>query len=330
MSLITVVIPAYNSERVIRECLNSVISQSHKVDEIIIINDGSTDLTGDICKEFASKSEIIKYYEQENKGVAFTRNYGICLAKSKYIMFVDSDDVLPKDSVKVLKEQAEKDYDFIMGGFALFSKQNGVFSTAHCQEYQGFISEFLASVEDYMQPPLLLGPCFKLFKREIIKNNASVIFPEDLSYGEDAIFVMEYLKHVKTVGCVDAITYLYRKDNSQSLSSRFREDKIDINMRIACLFEEMLTYHGVINVEVSVAKCRLNYFDAFTSDLMFSPLSLKEKRRIYREKAREHKAIEIYDKKEKLNFKQKVRRLAIKSSVAFFCMNILYKISGRK
>ena len=98
-SSFTVIIPVYNGEKVIENCLNSILNQSFADFEVIIIDDGSKDETGNICKQLVAKDNRIKYYSQENGGVSSARNKGLQLALNEYILFVDADDYLLPDYI---------------------------------------------------------------------------------------------------------------------------------------------------------------------------------------------------------------------------------------
>jgi glycosyltransferase involved in cell wall biosynthesis len=106
-SLISVIIPVYNVEKYLPECLDSVINQSYKNLEIIIINDGSTDNSLSICNEYKEKDSRIRVISQENKGLAATRNVSLAASSADYIMFLDADDYINLDTVKVLYENIQ-------------------------------------------------------------------------------------------------------------------------------------------------------------------------------------------------------------------------------
>ena len=95
--LITVIIPVYNVEKYLQRCLDSVIAQTYQNLEIICIDDGSTDCSGEICEQYAIKDERVKVFHQENQGVSAARNKGLDMASGEYIAFVDSDDYILKD-----------------------------------------------------------------------------------------------------------------------------------------------------------------------------------------------------------------------------------------
>ena len=106
---VSIIIPAYNSEKFIKRCLDSVINQIYKNLEIIVIDDASKDNTKQIIKEYAEKDNRIRpFYSSENKGVSFSRNIGLKASTGEYIMFVDSDDELTKDAVRRMIDIAVK------------------------------------------------------------------------------------------------------------------------------------------------------------------------------------------------------------------------------
>lgn len=102
--MISVIIPIYNMEKYLDRCINSITEQSYKNIEILLINDGSTDNSLKICKKFQKEDERIKFFSMNHQGVSIARNLGIEKAKGKYIMFIDSDDWIEKDTIKTLYE----------------------------------------------------------------------------------------------------------------------------------------------------------------------------------------------------------------------------------
>ena len=108
MSAISVIIPVYNVEKYLNACIESVLSQSFNDYEIILVDDGSTDNSGALCDEFAAKYDSISVIHQENKGLGGARNTGIDAAKGSYILFLDSDDTIDPDCLKICYEKAEK------------------------------------------------------------------------------------------------------------------------------------------------------------------------------------------------------------------------------
>ena len=102
--LVSVIVPVYNVEDYIKKCLDSIVKQTYQNFEVILINDGSKDLSGDICDQYASKYKYMRVYHQENRGVVSARNVGIYNAKGKYVTFIDSDDWVETTFLSVLVE----------------------------------------------------------------------------------------------------------------------------------------------------------------------------------------------------------------------------------
>ena len=112
---VSIIVPIYNTEKYLYECINSILKQNLTEIEIICINDGSSDNSENIIKNFQSKDSRIKYIKQQNQGLSAARNKGILESKSKYVMFVDSDDYIIKDCVNLSFETAEKyDADIVL------------------------------------------------------------------------------------------------------------------------------------------------------------------------------------------------------------------------
>lgn len=200
MSDISIIVPAYNAEKYIKTCLESLVNQTKKEIEIIVVNDGSTDKTEKIIKSF--KDDRIKYYKNTNHGIGYTRNFGIDKSNSDYIMFVDSDDYLRKDACDILYDKITNEYlDLVICDFYR------VYDTK--VEEDRLISFKNTNLMD--TPNLLsdinLSPWNKIYKSSLIKDN-NIRFNEDLKY-EDTPFVATALDKAKIIGKVDECLNYY-------------------------------------------------------------------------------------------------------------------------
>ncbi len=209
MAKISLIVPVYNTEEYLNKCLDSLISQSLKDIEIILINDGSTDDSEKIINNYDDKR--IKYISRENKGVGKTRNEGIDLAKGEYLAFVDSDDYLDINFCKKMYEKAVKDNcdlvicDFYRDCGKLIKASFGDFDCTNLIETPELVNN------------VNLGPCNKLYKKELFDNKENR-FVENLKY-EDAPFVVKMLISAKKIGKVnDYLTYYVIHDNSETTS----------------------------------------------------------------------------------------------------------------
>lgn len=205
---ISIIVPIYNAEKYLKKCLESLVGQSKKELEFILVNDGSTDKSEDIIKQY--KDKRIKYFKNKNQGIGKTRNFGIDRSSGKYIMFVDSDDYLDKDACKLLFDEAE----------------NNKLDVVICDYYK-VINDKIEKEKliDFKpttlrkRPNLLndinLSPWNKLYRRTLINEN-NIRFVEDLKY-EDAPFVCQALDKATKIGKVNrCLNYYVIRSNSET------------------------------------------------------------------------------------------------------------------
>ena len=206
--LISIIIPAYNAEKYLTSCLSSIEQQTYQNFEVIIIDDGSKDFTGDICDTFATKDNRFKVIHQKNQGVSVARNKGIEKARGEYIAFIDSDD-------KITPEYLSS-----------FSLKNDIEIQGHViyeNNIQKSVIYSKRKVQKDVAKVFCLGPFNsavwgKIFKTSIIKDH-KIVFPVNLCFSEDTIFLLQYIKHCKTLAVFDAAEYIYIK-HSGSLTDK--------------------------------------------------------------------------------------------------------------
>lgn len=200
MKDISIIIPAYNAEKSIKKCINSVIKQTKEELEIIVINDGSTDNTEKVIKEI--KDERIKYIKQKNHGIGYTRNLGIKKSNSKYIMFLDSDDFLDDEACELLFKIIDKNkLDMLV-----FDHKKVINKEIIKEKIEDFPNTSLKEMPELLNI-INLGPCNKIYKTSLIKDN-NIKFVEDLKY-EDVPFVIKTLKYSKKIGKLNEYLYYY-------------------------------------------------------------------------------------------------------------------------
>lgn len=196
--MISIIIPCYNAEKTIERCLESVINQTYKNIEIIVINDGSVDRTDSIIKRYTTDKRI-KYYNRSNHGIGKTRNFGIEKANGKYITFLDSDDYLPNDAIDNLYKLAQKNkLDLVVSDYYVDNKN------IKSEKIKSFSITNVKNNPDLILD-VNLAPWNKLYKKELIEN---IKFEENLKY-EDAPFVIESIIKAKRIGKLDKETYYY-------------------------------------------------------------------------------------------------------------------------
>ena len=206
---ISIIVPIYNAEKYIAKCVDSLVNQTKKELEFILINDGSTDNTEEIIKTY--KDKRIKYYKNKNQGIGKTRNFGISKSTGKYIMFLDSDDYLSKNACQKMYEKIlESNSDLVVCDFYKvydFGKTEEIklssFSETSLKGRPSIINE------------INLAPWNKIYKRELIIKN-KIKFIENLKY-EDAPFVIEALSKAKKITKInESLNYYVIHGNSET------------------------------------------------------------------------------------------------------------------
>ena len=190
---VTVIVPVYNSEKYIKKCIESILNQTFKKFELLIINDGSKDNSQKIIEEYQKKDpERIVIVNQENKGVSRTRNEAIKMANGKYLMFIDNDDYIDKDYIETFVNAIkENDLDVVLGGYRRPNEEGKVIKELHLKDEEW--SKFM-----------IFAPWAKIYKKEYLINNDITFLPvnigEDVYFNIQAMFLSEKIKIIDYVG----------------------------------------------------------------------------------------------------------------------------------
>lgn len=248
MDLISIIIPVYNVEKYVAECLDSVLSQDYSNIEVIVVDDGSTDQSGVICDQFAEKDSRIRVIHKKNEGVAATRNVGLknVSPEAKYIGFVDSDDIVSKNLYTNLVEAITENHaDMAITGFARINDDHKFLE----KPSEGIIREGTFSKEEIINQSVEAGGwCFrilwnKLYKKELFKGLSFV----EKKIHEDEAISYSLIMRCRKVSCIESSDYYYRVSNSQSIMQN-RTKKRNADLLDAFLFNTKL-----------LAKHRYNY-----------------------------------------------------------------------
>lgn len=233
---ISVIIPVYNREKLIKNALNSVLKQTI-VDklEIICIDDGSTDNTVEVIKDYQKKHNNIFLYQQQNSGPGIARNLGIDNAHGEYIIFLDSDDWIPKRAYELMLNYIkEKDADIIVG--KLLRKIKGIrnnswFSPERIEKYFNEYKNKNCSKE-YIIPIVTPGPTNKIIRTSFLKKY-NIHIPDE-KMGEDFIFCLKLFKYAKKIFLLDEVVYMYESNFSigESLCSQVSPNIITSGFRV--------------------------------------------------------------------------------------------------
>ena len=211
-SLISVIIPIYNMEQFVKTCVDSVMSQTYKNLEIILVNDGSIDGSKVVCEEIEKNNPNILLINQKNQGVSVARNVGISLAHGEYLLFLDADDTLPQNAIQLLYEKAiEFDSDMTIG--KIYETENIPIEVFEKEEF------LIKVLED---SPLGYYACRILYKREFVKD---ITFPKGFVCAEDSYFVFQCaLKNPKVV-TINKQVYIYYSNPNSTTHSPFTSKK---------------------------------------------------------------------------------------------------------
>lgn len=206
--LISVIIPAYNCENTIERCMDSVCGQTYTNIEIVIINDGSTDQTENICREYGKKDSRILFMNESNGGVSYARNNGIKISNGTYLMFVDADDYIDKCMLEqLLARIKEKDADLLVCDFYMQSEKGTV------KKVEIYGDTEIDCSSNYDKERLILKGggyvCNKLFKRDILSCLEKPLFHEDIAMCEDLLFFFRIVHNCKKVIYVKDAYYYY-------------------------------------------------------------------------------------------------------------------------
>jgi len=217
----SIIIPVYNVEDYIGKCLDSILAQTYKNYEIIVVDDGSNDKSGFICDEYASKYSNIKVIHKENGGASSARNVGIKAACGEYIIFVDSDDFFYDEHCL---ESLTCDADVIQYKMDYFYEKQEKFVFMKNIPFIENIS-FSDQLSNLINSGnLSISPCDKAVKREIIVNN-DIYFDENL-VAEDIDWSLRLYFCVNSIEIINKDFYVYRQQREGSVSSKFKEKNI--------------------------------------------------------------------------------------------------------
>lgn len=254
MALISVIIPAYNVEKYIGECLDSIVNQTMADLEIICVDDGSSDSTPDIFNEYASKDDRIKVIQQENKGPSAARNTGLRNATGQYVYFMDSDDYLEADALKELYDISEKDsLDMVIFKATTFDEDTGErYTTSYydMDKIRDFSQGRVFNYKDLgeLMFSISVSPWSKFFKASVVKD---LSFIEGIIF-EDNIFFIESVFKSKRMYFYDRYLYNRRvRSGSLMTSGKNFTDYIFVANKLIDLTKE----HGMFDV------CKYNLFD---------------------------------------------------------------------
>lgn len=272
--LISVIVPIYNTEKYLVECVESIRKQTYSNIEIILVDDGSMDASIEICDEFAEKDSRVRVFHKENEGVAVARNFGIQQSNGQYVVIVDSDDVAVDKMIEVLYTQIkENDADIAVGNYYIYDESDGNFyyyitEADYCVEVlspQELIDR-QAGAWKWNSTAFMLTT-FKLYKKVLFDD---VSFTHGRRFDDEASTHRLFLRSKKTVFVNDNL-YLYRRRSGSIMRSKFdlswASDLVEV-------FSKKISDLVLAGLDVSVMRIRfVNLLKDYKQTLEFHQLT---------------------------------------------------------
>lgn len=268
--MVSIIIPVYNVEQYISQCIESIFAQTYTDFELILINDGSTDKSGEICDNYAKKDSRIHVFHKKNGGVSSARNVGIEHATGEWINFIDSDDWISPDYLEKLMQNTLI-ADLTFWGFTIHNPDDSQ-TTYKPSEQSAYgrknIESVLAYLKQNQQQIEYLGYTWnKLFKTSIIKEK-NIRFIENLSTREDEVFTLSYANYINSIKVKSSLSYNYRNLNSGLTHKKNSTDEYLV--LIKQLTEILYQYSNKQLLLAEENSILIHLFNALIADKLFT------------------------------------------------------------
>lgn len=267
--MVSIIIPAYNAEKHIEQCIDSIISQTYKNIEVIIVNDGSTDNTLAICEKYAKEDKRIKIVKKKNEGVSKARNDGIKIATGKYIMFIDSDDYIDDDYIEIMRKNiVEKKADLVISNYT--RDKNGVKEKIYFDlKNDDDNITFPAVLNEYITGFYFNSIWKTIIKKNIIEDN-KIQFDSTMKFGEDAVFSLKVYKNSNKTILIKNYGYHYVDNETSVTNTRTMNKRIQNAIDNFKLYDHItkyieLTKEEQILLNDRILECYVNALDTILS-----------------------------------------------------------------
>ena len=277
--MISVIVPVYNVEEYLEECLDSIQNQTYSDIEVILVNDGSLDNSKDICEKYCKEDNRFKLINQANQGQSVARNHGVAASTGEFIAFVDSDDIIRQDYLEVLIRYMSEEVDIVESQFTVHKKE---FFNENYKEinviFEGDSEEAVKAVPKHV---LSVNPVTKLYRRSVVE---AVPYLEGLIF-EDIYSGVGMLKYIRRIIKSDYTGYYYRQHGTSTMHRTFTEKNLNVftvSDKLIDLYsdrENLLPYIGSYLVHVTT----MHYQDYIRKDNPYA--------KVYNQKLAEYVAI---------------------------------------
>ena len=293
--MISVIVPVYNVEKYLEECLDSIQNQTYSDIEVILVNDGSLDNSKDICEKYCKEDNRFKLINQANQGQSVARNHGVAASTGEFIAFVDSDDIIRQDYLEVLIRYMSEEVDIVESQFTVHKKE---FFNENYKEinviFEGDSEEAVKAVPKHV---LSVNPVTKLYRRSVVE---AVPYLEGLIF-EDIYSGVGMLKYIRRIIKSDYTGYYYRQHGTSTMHRTFTEKNLNVftvSDKLIDLYsdrENLLPYIGSYLVHVTT----MHYQDYIRKDNPYA--------KVYNQKLAEY--VTLTKKNQELARKSRMIRL---------------------
>lgn len=294
---VSIIVPVYNVEKYLEECVDSIINQTYKNLEIILIDDGSTDRSSEICDRYAKADDRILVIHQKNGGLSDARNTGLDNCSGDFIMFVDSDDRIKPETVEIMyKELKDADAEICIGGIQQFGNKTEPITIEQTRKYINgteALNEYFAHIAYYVVA------CGKLYKKECFNN----LRFDTGKIHEDEFILHKLFYEIKKIVCINDLLYEYRRTGSSITLSAYTIHNADVVEAFGKRFEFFIEKKLNILASKTFSIMTSSYLCMLKNGFFPNKTNKREKelRKIYKKCFEEGKKIGIID------FRRKVR-----------------------
>lgn len=318
MPKVSIVVPVYNVEKYLDRCIDSLVNQTLKDIEIILVDDGSPDNCPQMCDAWADRDSRIKVVHKENGGLGSARNAGLAEITGKYVAFVDSDDFVELNTYSTLFDVAQEEQcDVVYMGYTNHCpngecRQHCTFNFL-CSNHSGikkYIAKFLYECDKHADSGAVESACMSIYRSSIIKDN-NVRFMSEREYlSEDTLFNMDFFAYCTKLRCVPVAYYHYCY-NETSLTHSFKEAKLYNNFRLCEALIERLRKYGMGDMEWRALLYCLKNLRWIMKDIILSNMRLSRKKFLFDEIYKYDGWSKLIDKKLPINIAKQERLLLL-------------------
>lgn len=236
-SLISIIVPVYKAEKYIDRCIESIVTQTYPEWELLLVDDGSPDRSGELCDIWSTRDKRIKVFHKKNGGVSSARNLGIDCAEGEWITFVDSDDWISQNYLEAFVSNLKKEENVIyLQGIQMFTVHKGLVTMF---SYEDSFYSIIEKLDSFVNNKILANGCpvAKLFNTRVIKDNG-LRFKETISINEDHLFVLSYYNYVDSLCTISNMSYNYYYDFTVSSLTKINHSYTELH-RVSHLMYEV-------------------------------------------------------------------------------------------